>query len=162
MEDETKKKHKAILDKIYSRKITEGESCFEASFRQFAEKVHESNRGKGFYEEEHRGMHAYVKGEAEGDKELEELGTSLVRAKKIEKLALIVTEVTEAIENLRKGGGGDDHLPEFDGDIVEMADVIIRAVDYAAAQGKEEDLARALVMKFRYNKERPHKHGKKC
>lgn len=75
-----------------------------------------------------------------------------------EMLALIHSEVSEALEALRKHKK-DDHLPEFDGEVVELADAIIRICDYAAGFGLP--LEAAIVAKHEFNKSRPYKHGKK-
>jgi NTP pyrophosphatase (non-canonical NTP hydrolase) len=86
---------------------------------------------------------------------------SLTERNEIEMLGLATSEIGEAMEAVRKGGP-DDHLPMFDGDIVEAADAIIRLMDYAASQAKSGELGEAIVYKLRYNRLRPHKHGKKA
>lgn len=68
-----------------------------------------------------------------------------------EVIALMVSELTEALEADRKGLM-DDKLPHRDGREVEFADCIIRILDTAAALGL--DVAGALVEKNRYNRER--------
>lgn len=67
------------------------------------------------------------------------------------KLALVHSEVSEALEAHRKGLA-DDHLPHLPGIAVELADALIRIFDLAGAIGI--DLARALVEKRRYNAQR--------
>lgn len=74
------------------------------------------------------------------------------------KIALIHSEVSECLEYLRKLGKKDDHLPQFDGAVVELADAMIRIFDLAGAM--KWPLAEALLAKMNYNKSRPHKHGK--
>lgn len=75
-------------------------------------------------------------------------------------LALIGTEVSEAVEAVRDGqiklyySGGK---PE--GVAAELADVIIRALDLGC--GLELDLARAIGEKHAYNLTRPPKHGRR-
>lgn len=69
------------------------------------------------------------------------------------KLALVHSEVSEALEVLRAGGGLDfDKLGE------EMADAVIRLMDLAHALGI--DLAQEVVSKHEKNKHRPFRHGK--
>lgn len=68
-----------------------------------------------------------------------------------EVIALMVSELTEALEADRKGLM-DDKLPHRDRREVEFADCIIRILDTAAALGL--DVAGALVEKNRYNRER--------
>ena len=65
-----------------------------------------------------------------------------------ELISLMHSELSEMLEGVRKDLA-DDHLPEFDSETVELADLIIRAFDYA---GKHElPLAQALVKKLKYN-----------
>ena len=66
-------------------------------------------------------------------------------------LALIHSEISEALEGERKGLF-DDHLPQRPMAEVELADAIIRICDYAGAKGY--DLGGALVEKVLYNRER--------
>lgn len=66
-------------------------------------------------------------------------------------LALIVTEVSEAIEAVRICN--NDQLKE------ELADIIIRTLDLAEALGF--DIAEAIEDKIELNRQRPYKHGKK-
>lgn len=74
-----------------------------------------------------------------------------------EMLALIHSEVSEALEGLRKGLM-DDHLPDRPMVECELADVVIRCLDMAGGFGW--DLGGAIVAKMRFNAGRPHRHGK--
>jgi hypothetical protein len=77
---------------------------------------------------------------------------------KSEKLMLMVTELAEACEALRYGNPPDDKLPEYAGDGVELADCIIRILDYCCAYGIP--IGEILKAKHEYNVNRPYKHGK--
>ena len=63
-------------------------------------------------------------------------------------IALIHSEVSEALEGARKGLM-DDHLPHRLMEEVEMADAVIRICDYCGAHGL--DLAGAIREKLEYN-----------
>lgn len=76
-----------------------------------------------------------------------------------EKIALMHSELSEALEYLRQGNPADDHLPQFEGAVVELADVMIRIFDLCGRH--KWPLGDALLAKMKYNKGRPPKHGKK-
>lgn len=76
-----------------------------------------------------------------------------------ELIALIHSELSEALEALRHGDPPDDKVPEFRGAETEMADAIIRIMDMGVARGWR--IAEALVAKMAFNETRPHRHGGK-
>lgn len=67
------------------------------------------------------------------------------------KIALVHSEVSEALEALRKGLR-DDHLPHRNGVEVEMADAMIRIFDMMGFM--RMDLGGAVQEKFKYNQQR--------
>lgn len=98
----------------------------------------------------------------------------------LEFLMLIVSEIAEACEEVRKGTpacyyeGGNGERIEFplhrlddfnaadlkpEGELIELADAAIRIMDYCAARGWS--LADAIVAKSLYNETRPQRHGGK-
>ena len=80
------------------------------------------------------------------------------------KLALIHSEVSEALEALRNEGPVflnmyvEDGKPE--GFVSELADVVIRIGDLCGAL--ELDLGEAIKAKLMFNRTRPHRHGGKA
>lgn len=74
-------------------------------------------------------------------------------------LLLMHSEIAEITEALRHDNPLSKKIPGFSLVEEEVADLIIRALDYG--EGKELDIAGALIAKARYNKGRPYKHGKK-
>lgn len=83
-----------------------------------------------------------------------------------EKLALIHSEVSEALEEYRTGMAlqrvevsADDGKPL--GFATELADVVIRVADLCGLLGI--DLGAVISQKMAYNDTRPHRHGgKRC
>lgn len=74
--------------------------------------------------------------------------------------ALIHSEISEATECARNGEP-DFHVDEGkpEGEAVELADAVIRILDYAAKRGWDFDAV--VKAKMEYNKTRPHRHGGK-
>lgn len=112
--------------------MTSQEIAFSAAFVFMQDEIHRNAREKGWWDEDRND------GEA---------------------IALMHSELSEALEALRKGNPIDEKCPDFRNVAVEMADCVIRIMDYCGARGIP--LADAIVAKHNFNKTRPHKHGKK-
>lgn len=107
-----------------------------------AREIHAQNRTKGFYDRERLTVVDPVLGDVEG----RPVNPSLPS----EKLLLIVSEVCEAQDALRSG--------DSENEAEEIADVLIRTLDYAAWRGISLDAE--VWKKVGKNRERPHLHGR--
>lgn len=76
-----------------------------------------------------------------------------------ELIALIHSELIEALKALRHGNPPDDKVPEFNGAEAKLADAVIRIMDMGEARGWR--IADAIVAKAAMNKKRPVRHGGK-
>lgn len=75
-----------------------------------------------------------------------------------EAIALKHSELSELLEAVRDGNPPSKKIPEFTQAEEELADLLIRALDYAHGRGFR--LAEAVLAKHAYNLGRPHKHGR--
>ena len=75
-----------------------------------------------------------------------------------ESIALMHSELSEALEADRHGDPRSDKIPEFTGREEELADAVIRILDVSAHH--ELRLGEAVLAKMDYNASRPRKHGK--
>lgn len=74
-------------------------------------------------------------------------------------LALIHSEISEALEALRQGNPPDDKIPEFSGLEAELADAVIRIMIMGHARNL--NIGEAIIAKMKYNKGRDYRHGGK-
>jgi NTP pyrophosphatase (non-canonical NTP hydrolase) len=110
---------------------------------ELASEIHEVARSKGFYDKERLRLTDDI-----NLVEMRPVNPSLPS----EKLMLIVTEVAEVQEALRD----EDSVQEAE----ELADVLIRVLDYAAWRGISLDAE--VTAKVEKNRQRPYLHGRKA
>ena len=75
-------------------------------------------------------------------------------------IALMHSELSEVLEAIRKPDMRDKHLPHLDPVAVELADVVIRILDFCEGYGL--DLEQAVMEKMAYNRGREKHHGGKA
>lgn len=74
------------------------------------------------------------------------------------KIALMHSELSEALEADRNGIANDDKIREFTGLEAELADTVIRIFDFAGHHNMR--LGAAIMAKMAYNLQREFRHGK--
>jgi len=77
-----------------------------------------------------------------------------------ENIALMHSELSEALEAYRKGNPQSKKIPDYTEIEEELADVIIRIMDFAGYK-RWLNIPGAILAKMQYNKTRSYKHGGK-
>lgn len=74
-------------------------------------------------------------------------------------IALMHSELSEALEAYRHSNPPSEHIPSFTGVEEELADLVIRIMDHGEARGHR--VAEAVLVKMEFNASRPVRHGGK-
>lgn len=76
----------------------------------------------------------------------------------LEEIALMHSELSEALEGARHGNPPDDKIPTFTATEAEYADTVIRIMDSARKRGMR--VGEAIIAKMMFNAGREYMHGK--
>ena len=129
---------------------------FQNAFEEIQLDAYEINRKSGFNEPDEEIWR--LQGFLEGLNLPESVGSFIPLLQQMRqaraglKLALIMGEVGEALEAVRKNMGPDEHIPHFSAEEAECADAVIRLMNYASYRGLR--LGKAIIAKNEYNRTR--------
>lgn len=127
---------------------------FACLFDKMATVSHTNSREHGFWD-----IIGKIRGiESAGHMDHKTL-TELELLFRLSRIALFHSEASECLEGIRKGLP-DDHLPSRSMESAELADIVIRILDYAG--GFNIPLGEIILEKMAYNAKRPYMHGKKA
>jgi NTP pyrophosphatase (non-canonical NTP hydrolase) len=127
-------------------------TIFQEAWRAISSAVHSNARAKGFWD--HHDESVKVLRDAGRD----DLAVATGLAYCSQKLKLMGDELAEASEGLRDMDPESEKIKGFTQQEEELADVVIRIMDYGAHEGL--DIARAIEAKMARNKSRPRLHGR--
>jgi len=116
---------------------------------KLSQEIHKDNLVKGFWEDQEKILKTFS-----GQ---EELTSSVLKTFNAQRIALMHSELSEAVEADRKNLM-DDKLSEYKGLDVELADCLIRILDFCGYH--KIDLDTIVSKKLEYNRSREYKHGK--
>lgn len=132
---------------------------FIEMFSMIQEACNKMAHSKGWYESQleylRKGMDFGIEGKMQEDDFKDEIEL----AQDGTRIALMHSELSEALEGLRRGNGHSYHIPDFSAVEEEFADVIIRIMDVSQERGWK--VAEALIAKMEFNATRPQRHGGK-
>lgn len=129
---------------------------YRDQINQASGKTSDSMHMKGFHDDDHF-MKAIASDYLANPAQNEKFRQIWNRNRKLARIALIHTELSEMVEGIRKDAM-DDKLPHRKMEEVELADVLIRMEDYAGFY--DLDLGGARDEKEAMNLGRSYKHGK--
>jgi NTP pyrophosphatase (non-canonical NTP hydrolase) len=132
----TEEKDPVVLRIILSPEQVDAQ--FVCLFERMSEEINQNARNHGFWEDE--------------ENVNKDASTGL-------RLALVHSEISEALEAVRKGNPPDDKVSEFSSVEAELADAVIRIMDYS--KHNKLRLGQAILAKHKFNVGRPYRHGKK-
>lgn len=146
------------------------EQSFSASFNMLSEVVNSDARAKGFLDEPEcvaRAREALAKLDDDPESKFprahfDSIEVALDAAgtrDPARTIALMHSELSEALEAMRKGDPASQKIPGFTNLEEELADTVIRIMDFNTEHGL--DVGNAIIAKLAYNRSRPYKHGKK-
>lgn len=133
------------------------------ALNSLAVEINDNAKQHGFYEDDFE-IAALLRPGKDSLRAIHEVNMAMKR------LALITSEVGETVEAVRKPGAAyhiykaDPDQPEeaqdFTQEEEEIADVLIRVLDYAAFRSLR--IGEATIAKMAFNRSRPRLHGKNC
>lgn len=138
---------------------------FEIEFNAIQKEVHQTAIEKGWWQDQDAD---FLDALANTDElktmdsvimKLRTIATRLLNHNDGEKIALMHSELSEALEGIRHSNPPSDKIPSFLAAEEECADTIIRIMDLA--EKRQWRIAEAVTAKAAYNKGRTHKHGGK-